>query len=303
LLSVSIRHCLRLLMFWKCLGNVCDNQVPKEHQSQSNPTREFRRLPCAVFIRLTVVKLTCYVSFPMIDGVSRRRPVGRQEMKHYIAMDFLLPIIILSICSATLAYSNLDIGIQRLLYSESGGWFYRNTNPWLFFYRYGIIPAITLGAAAFSLFLSSLWLQNLKKYRKQALYIVMALLLGPGLIVNTMLKDHWGRPRPSEISQFDGSKTFHKVWQKGNSGSGYSFPCGHASMGFFLLSPYFLFRGRSKRWAIGFLTVGLVYGLLMGLGRMMQGQHFISDVIWSGGFVYLSSAACDYLLGLHRADI
>lgn len=224
-------------------------------------------------------------------------------MKRHLAVDFLLPITILCISTVIFACTNLDIRIQSLFYAENGGWLYRNANPWLFLYRYGVIPALAMTVAAFILLVASAWSHKLKTYRKQTLFIVVAMLLGPGLIVNTVFKDHWGRPRPREISQFDGAKQFHKVWQKGDSGSDYSFPSGHASMGFFLLSPYFLFRNRSKRWAYGFLAAGIGYGLLMGLGRMIQGQHFASDVIWAGGFVYLSSAACYYILKLYRTDI
>lgn len=223
-------------------------------------------------------------------------------MKRRLAMDFLLPFAVLGIITAVFANSNLDLKIQQLFYSEGGGWAYRNRNPWLFLYDYGTIPAFAMAVGAFIILVTSVWSQKLLAYRKQAIFIILAILIGPGLIVNLTFKDNWGRPRPREVSQFDGTKEFHKVWQKGDSGSDYSFPSGHAAMGFFVLSPYFILRDHSRKWAIGFLATGLVYGSLMGLGRMIQGQHFASDVVWAGGFVYLSAAACYYLLGLYRQN-
>src|SRR4029077_19011121 len=43
---------------------------------------------------------------------------------------------------------------------------------------------------------------------KQGLFVLLVLGLGPGLAVNTALKDHWGRARPSQIVEFGGSRTF-----------------------------------------------------------------------------------------------
>jgi membrane-associated PAP2 superfamily phosphatase len=34
---------------------------------------------------------------------------------------------------------------------------------------------------------------------------------------------------------------------------------------------------------------GLVYGCIMGMARIIQGGHFLSDVLWSAGFVYLTA--------------
>jgi len=221
-------------------------------------------------------------------------------MKRRLAMDFLLPLALLSIFTAVFAYSNLDLELQQLFYTEGQGWTHGNTDPWLFLYKYGTLPALAMAIIAFIMLAASFWSHKLLAYRKQAIFIILAILIGPGLVVNLVFKDHWGRPRPREISQFDGAKEFYKVWQKGDSGSDYAFPSGHAAMGFFLLAPYFTLRSHSRKWAVAFLVTGLVYGSMMGLGRMIQGQHFASDVIWAGGFVYLSAAACYYLLGLYR---
>lgn len=88
------------------------------------------------------------------------------------------------------------------------------------------------------------------------------------------------------------------AWEKGIAGSGKSFPSGHASMGFYMFSPYFVLRRSSRPGSIGFLVLGLGYGALMGLARMIQGGHFASDVVWAGGFIYLSGLLLSVLLGL-----
>ena len=173
-------------------------------------------------------------------------------------------------------------------------------HPWRFLYDYGTIPAIVLAAVSLLAFIGSFKIRKIVPYRKVCVFFVLLMLIGPGLVVNTIFKQHWGRPRPRHLEVFGGSKPFLYVWEKGTTGEGHSFPSGHASMGFFLLAPYFILRKRSKRWAILFLTVGLSAGLIMGLARMVQGGHFASDVIWSGGFVYLCGAGLSYLLRLNR---
>lgn len=219
-----------------------------------------------------------------------------------MAIDFLVPLALLSIITVVFLFSNLDLKLQQLFYTEGRGWTIGSRNFWSFLYNYGTIPALAMAAIALVVWLTSFWLHKLQAYRKQAAFIMLAILIGPGLIVNLIFKDHWGRPRPREISHFEGAKEFHKVWEKGDSGSGYAFPSGHAAMGFFVLTPYFILRDRFRKCAACFLITGMVYGCVVGLGRMLQGQHFASDVVWAGGFVYLSAAACYYLLGLNRLE-
>jgi membrane-associated PAP2 superfamily phosphatase len=49
-------------------------------------------------------------------------------------------------------------------------------------------------------------------------------------------------------------------------------------------------------------VAGLFYGALMGLTRMIQGGHFLTDVIWAGCLVYLTGLFLYYLFGLDREE-
>lgn len=121
------------------------------------------------------------------------------------------------------------------------------------------------------------------------LFLILALAIGPGLIVNTILKDHWGRPRPDMVHEFGGETTFRPFW-KPSSGcdQNCSFPSGHASMAFYMMSPGFVFPRHRKR----IFLAGFSYGLLVSIVRMAQGGHFLSDVVSSFGIVF----AVSYLL-------
>ncbi|MCF6187602.1 MAG: phosphatase PAP2 family protein, partial [Desulfobulbaceae bacterium] len=75
--------------------------------------------------------------------------------------------------------------------------------------------------------------------------------------------------------------------QKGTTGRHASFPSGHASIAFYTLGPWFILREKRRKAAAVFLFFGIGFGAAVGLARMLQGGHFLSDVLWAGGIVYL----------------
>ena len=50
---------------------------------------------------------------------------------------------------------------------------------------------------------------------RSALFLVLTLALGPGLLANTLLKDHWGRSRPIDVIEFGGADPFTPWWNPG----------------------------------------------------------------------------------------
>ncbi|PID29958.1 MAG: hypothetical protein CSB55_00555 [Candidatus Cloacimonadota bacterium] len=168
-------------------------------------------------------------------------------------------------------------------------WFYKDFFIWSFLYHYGNIPALLLSAGSLLLLSYSFIKNKLIKYRKILLFFILTMLIGPGIIVNLIFKEHWGRYRPREIVQFNGEHPYLKPWVKGKSGSGKSFPCGHASVGFYLIVPYWVLRKKYPESAKTFLFGGIGYGTLIGVARIAQGGHFAGDVLWSGGMIYLAS--------------
>ncbi len=150
-------------------------------------------------------------------------------------------------------------------------WVRRDMPPWL------------LGAAAY---VAVLWLAGeamgqvfLGISRRVALYLLGSLALGPGLVVNSILKDHWGRPRPSTILEFGGSHAYVAPMAiTDGCARNCSFPSGHAALGFWLVAVALLAPPRWRPWAIGAAAVA---GALVGLVRIAQGGHFLSDVVFS----------------------
>jgi chromate transporter len=60
-------------------------------------------------------------------------------------------------------------------------------------------------------------------------------------------------------------------------------------MGFYWVGLFVYFWRERRSWAWAFGTLGMAHGVLMGLGRIAQGGHWISDVLWSAGVVYVTA--------------
>ena len=210
-------------------------------------------------------------------------------------------ILLVGLLVPTFSFLGLDTLVSSSLYSPESGWTFGDRLPWRILYAYGEIPAYAAAFLSAALLIRGCIRQHAARYRRFSLYCLLALLIGPVLIVNVILKDHWGRPRPRQVDSFGGNMVYQYVWQPGETGRGKSFPCGHAAAGFFLIAPYFALRHRRPGVARTFLTVGICYGSLMGMGRIAQGGHFLSDVIGSGVIVYAVGLSLSNLLGLGRS--
>ena len=117
--------------------------------------------------------------------------------------------------------------------------------------------------------------------RNALLFLVAALAIGPGILVNTVLKDHWGRARPYQTETFGGSQQFTPAPLPADQCSrNCSFVSGHAATGFVLVAFAFLMpAGRLRNVVLG---AAIGFGALVGLARIASGHHFLSDVVDAG---------------------
>lgn len=116
------------------------------------------------------------------------------------------------------------------------------------------------------------------------IFLLFTLGIGPGLVVNTILKDNCGRARPFQIREFGGDRRFAPAFIISDQcKTNCSFVSGDASLGYFGLA--FFFVARRRRILIA--SAAVLAGTLIGLVRMAQGAHFLSDVIFAGVFTFL----------------
>ena len=120
---------------------------------------------------------------------------------------------------------------------------------------------------------------------RAALFLIVTLALGPGIITNLILKDHWGRARPIDVTQFGGADKFTPWWDsRGACPNNCSFVAGEPSGAFWTLAPAALAPLELQPLAYG---AALIFGVAVGMLRIGGGGHFFSDVVFAGVFVYL----------------
>ncbi len=123
---------------------------------------------------------------------------------------------------------------------------------------------------------------------------MLTILLGPGLVINLILKDNVDRARPHHIIQFGGDKQFTPAFVVSDQcEKNCSFVCGHASAGFSLMAIAFLVRRELKN---RILLIASTIGFVIGAVRIIQGGHFFSDVIFSFFFTFFTLRILYYLM-------
>jgi lipid A 4'-phosphatase len=215
--------------------------------------------------------------------------------------DFALPVIILVLATIVIALTGADLLVSAP-FCIDGKWPVGDQQPWHLLYLLDRGPSITLGVCGLAAALIGSIYKQRRSWIRPGLFLVILLALGPGLIVNSVFKEYWGRPRPREIVQFGGKKEFLHPWQKGVAHMGRSFPSGHSSAAFYLTAPFFVYRRRNPGIASLWLIGGLCFGLMMSVARIAQGGHFLSDNLWAWGMVHLTAVTLYYLLRLDRDE-
>lgn len=125
-------------------------------------------------------------------------------------------------------------------------------------------------------------------------FLLLCLLIGPGLIANVVLKDNWGRARPRDVVVFGGEKPFTPATYISQACSrNCSFVSGDASFGFFLPSIAYLVPRRRKS-IVFWSTMGI--GSVFACARIVLGAHFLSDVVYALAIVLVVSAGLHALM-------
>ena len=184
-------------------------------------------------------------------------------------------------------WPNLDLQVSQWFHAGEGV-FPANESAWVQAVYWG---APRVGQALFALALVLLLLRGLgwrgtpRWLLRRALAWVLVVVLGVGLFVHEALKNTVGRPRPVQVlsGQAHYVPPFHLSDQCQRN---CSFVSGHAAIGFSLMAwGMWAAPDRRRRW----WWLGIGTGLGIGVVRMLQGGHFLSDVIFSGLSVWFAS--------------
>ncbi len=137
-----------------------------------------------------------------------------------------------------------------------------------------------------------------KSIRRGALFLFLLLFFAPGLVVNGVLKEEWGRARPQSLVEYQGDRSFTRAFQiTDQCETNCAFTSGHAAIGFYFLGLAWAF------YQPRLLLVGLVLGVILGGARIVQGRHYLSDVVFSFWVVYGTALALAALIYRARDDL
>jgi membrane-associated PAP2 superfamily phosphatase len=220
--------------------------------------------------------------------VSRFLDVLRSETQEALDRPVLALLLLLVFVSfAFVALPDLDLWVSSLFYDPASGFLDRRTGLVDTVRGAGRAAEWTLAIAVTAPLFLRLLVSNFRLLvrPRETVFVLSSYVVGPGLIVNGILKDHWGRARPRQLVEFGGSEHFSPVWAISDACQrNCSFVSGEGASAFWLLAIVFLVP-RELRWRVGIVT--FVFAAAVSLARIAAGGHFLSDVLIAWLLVFL----------------
>lgn len=197
------------------------------------------------------------------------------------APDASLAILALAVMGISLffyVFPGVDLSVTRWFYDATEGFVLagspplralRSSSTW--------IMAVVLLVTLFQVVRHALAGHMPGQGARRSFWLLSCLMVGPGLLVNVLLKDLWGRPRPIATDLFGGEAPFQKVWVISNwCESNCSFVSGEASSAAWLVAAA-LIAPRRIRAVVTALAVP--YAFAVSINRIAFGGHYLSDVL------------------------
>ena len=197
-------------------------------------------------------------------------------------------LLLVAVASAVfLAFPGIDLWFSDLFHRAKGGFWLRR-NDALGFFR---ATSDVLIAAVVVVLIASVAVKLARPEKPSpvppniVVFLLSTLALGPLLLVNVILKNSWGRPRPVQVDAFGGEAPYVEVWRISDwCDTNCSFVAGEASSAVWLVAVALVLPRSLRPAAVG---IALAYALLISLNRIAFGGHFLSDVVISFGLTLL----------------
>ena len=185
-------------------------------------------------------------------------------------------------------YGNFDINLSSQFFDWQSMLFTTGGQPWEQHSRDAarLIIAATAAVPGVAVF-AKLVLPRRRMFvgGRTALFMLLTLAIGPGIVANLVLKDHWHRARPIDILYFGGNDRFMPWWDpRGTCPNNCSFIAGEPSGAFWTMAAAAV---APPQWQIAAYSAAVTFGVALGILRMAAGGHFFTDVVFAGIFMYL----------------
>lgn len=194
------------------------------------------------------------------------------------------PYALAAFCSIALESSFVFDGFAQKPFFQGGKWLLSRTfheqYKWLLYTGPKFVIG-TIGICVLFVFMASFFSGRLQCWRKPALLVVLSVALVP--LAVSAFKAVSGVYGPVDLIPYGGSHPhiglLERLWEPAVATGGRSFPAGHASGGFALMSLYYLPLRRSLKLLL--LASGFLAGWGMGIYQMARGEHFLSHTLTS----------------------
>lgn len=148
-----------------------------------------------------------------------------------------------------------------------------------------------IGIGALLTFLLGFKLPRLRRWRVDAAYLTLALILVPSVVGALQIVTNVDCPR--DLDLYGGDRPYVSLLGDRPDAlpRAKCFPGSHASSGFALVSVYFLLRDRRPRAARRALAGAVLLGMVFSFGQQARGAHFLSHDLASAAIAWFLSLA------------
>lgn len=214
-------------------------------------------------------------------------------------------VLLLIITVIVFEIVDIDLWLETL-FRDHGHWLLdRDAQPWRFIFYDGVkqlfgIFAIGLLSALLLLRKRLPWIAE----HRLGLWTLMLTMIAVPTLVN-FLKWYTDIPCPRDIMEFGGDAPYvtilmhYPAWFLHDT-SLRCYPAGHASGGFALMALYFV--SNNPVWRKRGLMFGISIGWVIGIYKMVIGDHFLSHTIVSMFIAWLVACAIAWLLKPHAIN-
>lgn len=208
---------------------------------------------------------------------------------------FVNVALIAAITAINVIGPNIDLELSRLFYDPTIRMFPSKHNPIIMNLRDNgaisvLVCLVCCILAAIRIVTSRVPFISIRS----AISLTASLVIGPGIVVNLLLKNYWGRFRPDETVEFGWIHPYTDWWIWGNCRGNCSFVSGEVAAVAWLFGPAMLLTGPLR---LAALLITSIFTVFISLARIASGKHFLTDTLFAvviviGILMILNRAIC-----------
>lgn len=226
-----------------------------------------------------------------MSGADRPAP-DPGAMRAFWRRHALWPALLFGAAFLVLWATDLDLWLADTFFYRGPALGWLGTGTWWavhLIHTGGIWPARAVGLAALLTLLLGFRLPRLRRWRRDAACLTLAMILVPGLVGALQLVTNVDCPR--DLDRYGGDRPYVTLFgdRPDNLPRAGCYPGSHASAGFALLAVYFVLRDRRPRAARWSLAGAILLGMILSFGQQSRGAHFLSHDLTSAAIAWFLS--------------